>query len=102
MNRFRLIVDDQLTQWYEETSRTVIAEKVSQLRAAHGKDARIKVVRDVNIPRAPQEWVKFTITQNDGTVRVTNAVPKTKAEQLARALAQDFPKATLSRQEWTA
>src|ERR1051326_3943839 len=94
-----------LTPWEEETVKSGTAatasQRMAQLRAEHGPDARISVERDPYPPRAPQEWVRFVLTEKDGTVRFSNPILKAEADKVGAELAADpqYADATIGRQE---
>lgn len=92
------------TDWEDEPLRTgptaTAAVRMAQLRASHGPDARISVERDPIPPRAPQEWVRFSVKEKDGAIRYSNAVLKSQADEIEAEIRRDYPKAEVSRQEW--
>src|ERR1043166_3894135 len=90
-----------LTPWEEETVKVGAAatasQRMAQLRAEHGPDARISVERDPYPPRAPQEWVRFVLTAEDGTIRYSNAMLKSEADKVGAEIAADYPNVTIGR-----
>lgn len=106
MIRYHVIVNDQTTVTDWEPEEVVVGplssapKRLTALRREYGPEARIRIERDVTPPREPQEMVRFVLTKKDGTVMFTNAVLKSKADDLARELAADYPNATIGRQEW--
>jgi hypothetical protein len=106
MIRFTITKDNTTftTNWEEETLRAgstaTATVRIAQLRATYGPEARISVERNPVPPRAPQEWVRFSVKEKDGAIRFSNSVLKSQADEFEAEIRRDYPKAEISRQEW--
>jgi hypothetical protein len=107
MIRFHITKDDatSTTDWQEEPLRSgssaTAMVRMAELRATHGPAARISIERDIVPPRAPQEWVRFSVKEKDGAIRFSNSVLKSQADEFEAEIRRDYPKAEIARQEWT-
>lgn len=74
MIRFHITSDEgaMVTDWMEETDRTVPTEKVAALRKEHGPEAAIRIERDHTVSPKP-ELFRFDIFVREGTILVSDA-----------------------------
>jgi hypothetical protein len=106
MIRYHVTNGDSTTTTDWEQEEVVVGplstapKRLMALRQQYGPVARIRIERDVTPPRVPREWVRFVLTETNGSVRFTNPVLKSQADALAAELRTDYPQVTIGRQQW--
>lgn len=105
-HRFKIVKGDTtvFTDWEDEAVRvgptSTAPQRLAQLRAAHGPEARISIERETVPPRAAQERVRFSVKEKDGAIRYSNAVMKSEADAVEAEIRRDYPKAEITREGW--